>query len=144
MPDQRGPSIVVRILLHARSQAHSCPQKVENTCVQTNIQCIILFFCSSCELKKKETHVRPRVYLMPKKEYLVVFNVLTLHILTYEGSWTGSWMDIPDPPSWEKKHEFSPSIYHCKHNSVILNNIIISIESICDNYARHTPRRHML
>ncbi len=38
-----------------------------------------------------ETHV---CFGCLKKECLVIFNVLTLHILTYEASWTVSLVDI--------------------------------------------------
>ncbi len=75
---------------------------------------------------------------MPKKGCLVIFNVVTLHILIYEGSWTGSWADIMGGYFPGKKHELSPSIYHCKHNCIISNNIIICTESTCDNSACHT------
>ncbi len=72
---------------------------------------------------------------------LIIFNELTLHIWASEGSWTESWPDIMggqgSPASWEKK--LSPSIYHCKHNCMIRDNIIICTESSWDNYACHTP-----
>ncbi len=58
-------------------------------------------------LKNKKQN--PRVYWMPKKECLVVFNVLTLHILTYEGSWTGSWAGgVRIPLAGKKKTSCSP------------------------------------
>ncbi len=42
-----------------------------------------------------------------------------------------------------KKQLLSYSIYHCKHNCMIWNDIIICTESTCHNYANHTLRRHM-
>lgn len=43
--------------------------------------------------------------------------------------------------SWEK-HNLTPSTYHCKHNSGILNNIIICIESMCAHYRQKTMHCH--
>ncbi len=69
-------------------------------------------------------------------KYLNMFIFFKIVLLTCEMNWLGGYYrgdkGVWTPPSWEK-HGLSPSNY-CKHNCIIVNNIMICTESTCTNY----------